>query len=95
VSRRSRLSRGPALAGILLASLASGLVIAGIGATIFGIPLALAAFIGGLAISEGQDAQEARERFLPFRDVFRGSLLRRDRDAHRSVPAGSASFCRW
>jgi len=54
----------------LLASLASGLVVAGIGATIFGIPLALAAFIGGLAISEGRDAQEARERFLPFRDVF-------------------------
>ncbi len=54
----------------LLASLASGLVVAGLGATLFGIPLALAAFIGGLAISEGPDAAEARRRFLPFRDVF-------------------------
>src|SRR5438552_405937 len=43
---------------------------AGLGAAVFGIPLALAAFICGLAISESREATEARERLLPFRDVF-------------------------
>src|SRR5439155_17617261 len=40
------------------------------GARFFGIPLALAAFIAGLAISEGPDTAEARRRLLPFRDLF-------------------------
>jgi len=35
-----------------------------------GIPLALAAFIAGLAISEGPVSKEARRRLLPFRDLF-------------------------
>src|SRR5207302_1631691 len=35
-----------------------------------GIPLALAAFVSGLAITESREATEARERLLPFRDVF-------------------------
>jgi monovalent cation:H+ antiporter-2, CPA2 family len=54
----------------LIMSVASGLVLAGVGALFFGIPLALAAFISGLAITEGREAKEARERLLPFRDVF-------------------------
>jgi CPA2 family monovalent cation:H+ antiporter-2 len=44
--------------------------LAGVGARFFGIPLALAAFVSGLAISESREATEARERLLPFRDVF-------------------------
>jgi CPA2 family monovalent cation:H+ antiporter-2 len=54
----------------LLLSVASGLVLAGIGAQVFGVPLALAAFVSGLAVGEGPDASEARRQLLPFRDVF-------------------------
>jgi monovalent cation:H+ antiporter-2, CPA2 family len=54
----------------LILSVASGLALAGFGALFFGIPLALAAFISGLAITESREATEARERLLPFRDVF-------------------------
>ncbi|MGH7862298.1 MAG: cation:proton antiporter, partial [Candidatus Dormibacteraceae bacterium] len=54
----------------LILSLASGLVLAGIGSEIAGIPIALAAFIAGLAISESEPAAEARRRLLPFREVF-------------------------
>src|SRR3989442_702488 len=54
----------------LIVSVASGLALAGIGAVIFGIPLALAAFVSGLAITESREAAEARERLLPFRDLF-------------------------
>jgi len=54
----------------LIASVASGLTVAGIGAVTFGVPLALAAFVGGLAITESHEADEARRRLLPFRDVF-------------------------
>ena len=54
----------------LLVSIASGLIGAGIGAVIFGIPLALAAFVAGLVIADGPLAGEARRRLLPFRDVF-------------------------
>jgi CPA2 family monovalent cation:H+ antiporter-2 len=54
----------------LITSVASGLTLAGIGAVIFGVPLALAAFVGGLAVTESEDAAEARRRLLPFRDVF-------------------------
>jgi CPA2 family monovalent cation:H+ antiporter-2 len=54
----------------LILSLASGLALAGIGSEIAGIPLALAAFIAGLAISESEQAAEARQRLLPFREVF-------------------------
>jgi CPA2 family monovalent cation:H+ antiporter-2 len=54
----------------LIVSVASGLAIAGIGAVYFGVPMALAAFVAGLSISESHAADEARRRLLPFRDVF-------------------------
>ena len=54
----------------LLLSISSGLVLAGLGAVAFGVPLALAAFVSGLAVAESPDAAEARRRLLPFRDVF-------------------------
>jgi CPA2 family monovalent cation:H+ antiporter-2 len=54
----------------LLVAIAMGLVGAGIGATVFDIPLALAAFVAGLAVTDSPMAMEARRRLLPFRDVF-------------------------
>jgi CPA2 family monovalent cation:H+ antiporter-2 len=54
----------------LLFSVATGLSLAGIGDRVFGIPLALAAFAGGLCIGEGRVTAAARDRLLPFRDVF-------------------------
>jgi CPA2 family monovalent cation:H+ antiporter-2 len=54
----------------LIVSVASGLAIAGAGALAFHIPMALAAFIAGLTITESHHAQEARRRLLPFRDLF-------------------------
>jgi len=54
----------------LIVSVASGLALAGVGAVIFGVPLALAAFVAGLAIFESPDTAEARRRLLPFRDLF-------------------------
>lgn len=54
----------------LIVSVGSGLALAGLGAVFFGVPLALAAFVAGLAISEGPDTAEARRRLRPFRDVF-------------------------
>jgi K+:H+ antiporter len=54
----------------LIISVASGLALAGAGAIAAGIPLALAAFVAGLAITESHDAAEARRHLLPFRDLF-------------------------
>jgi CPA2 family monovalent cation:H+ antiporter-2 len=54
----------------LIVSVAAALALAGVGGLFFGLPLALAAFVSGLAISESREADEARERLLPFRDVF-------------------------
>jgi len=54
----------------LMLSVASGLALAGVGAKYFGVPLALAAFVSGLAIGESPAAAEARQRILPFRDLF-------------------------
>jgi CPA2 family monovalent cation:H+ antiporter-2 len=54
----------------LIVSVATGLALAGAGAVIAGIPLALAAFVAGLAIAESPESAEARRRLLPFRDVF-------------------------
>lgn len=54
----------------LLFSIAAGLSLAAVGDRVFGIPLALAAFVGGLAIGEGPITAAARNRLLPFRDVF-------------------------
>jgi len=54
----------------LIVSVAAGLALAGFGSAVFGVPLALAAFVGGLAVTESPEAAEARRRLLPFRDVF-------------------------
>jgi CPA2 family monovalent cation:H+ antiporter-2 len=54
----------------LLVSVASSLLIAGIGAEVFSVPLALAAFVGGLAVAEGREAAQAREHLTPFRELF-------------------------
>jgi CPA2 family monovalent cation:H+ antiporter-2 len=54
----------------LLLSVGSGLLIAGVGAVVFAVPLALAAFIGGLVITEDPVSREARRQLLPFRDLF-------------------------
>jgi CPA2 family monovalent cation:H+ antiporter-2 len=54
----------------LIVSVASGLALAGLGSATFGVPLALAAFVGGLAVTESPEAAEARRRLLPFRDLF-------------------------
>ena len=35
---------------------------------VIGVPLALAAFVGGLAVTESREAAEARRRLLPFRE---------------------------
>jgi CPA2 family monovalent cation:H+ antiporter-2 len=54
----------------LIVTVATGLAVAGIGSVVFAVPLALAAFVSGLAIAESPDAAEARRRLLPFRDLF-------------------------
>jgi len=54
----------------LMLSVGSGLALAGVGAKYFGVPLALAAFVSGLAIGESPAAAEARQRILTFRDLF-------------------------
>jgi len=54
----------------LIVSVAAGLVLAAGGAVLFGLPMALAAFVAGLAISDRAETSEARRRLLPFRDVF-------------------------
>jgi CPA2 family monovalent cation:H+ antiporter-2 len=79
----------------LLVSVAAALAIAALGDYVFGVPLALAAFVAGLAISEGPATSEARRRLLPFRDLFAvmffvaiGSLI--DPDALGQVLPGMA-----
>ena len=54
----------------LLVSVASSLLIAGIGAEVFSVPLALAAFVGGLVVAESREAARAREHLMPFRELF-------------------------
>ncbi len=54
----------------LVVTIGAGLALAGLGGFVFGIPMALAAFIAGLAISESHESAEARRRILPFRDLF-------------------------
>ncbi len=54
----------------LIVSVAAALSVAALGDFVFGVPLALAAFVAGLAISEGPTTSEARRRLLPFRDLF-------------------------
>jgi CPA2 family monovalent cation:H+ antiporter-2 len=54
----------------LIVSVAVGVAVAGLGSVAFGLPLALAAFVAGLAIAEGAETTEARLRLLPFRDLL-------------------------
>jgi CPA2 family monovalent cation:H+ antiporter-2 len=54
----------------LIVSVATGLAIAGLGSLAFAVPLALSAFVAGLAIAESPDTAEARLRLRPFRDLI-------------------------
>jgi CPA2 family monovalent cation:H+ antiporter-2 len=54
----------------LIVSVASGLAVAAVASIAGGVPMALAAFAAGLAITESPDAAEARRRLLPFRDLL-------------------------
>jgi len=54
----------------LIAAVSAALAIAGVGAVVFGIPVALAAFVAGVLFSIRPIAQEARREVLPFRDLF-------------------------
>src|SRR6267142_1042836 len=54
----------------MLGAVTVGLANAGVGAVVFGVPVALAAFVAGLLLSIRPEAQEARREVLPFRDLF-------------------------
>jgi CPA2 family monovalent cation:H+ antiporter-2 len=54
----------------LIVSIAMGLALAGLGALVFGVPAALAAFIAGLVVADSPEAVTARRQLVPFRDVF-------------------------
>ena len=54
----------------LIFSVSFGLVLAALGTVVFGIPMALAGFIAGLAINQSRDTEEVRKAILPFRDLF-------------------------
>jgi len=54
----------------LIYSVAIGLSIAAIGTVVFGIPMALASFVAGLAINQTRDTDDVRKAVLPFKDLF-------------------------
>lgn len=54
----------------LIYSVSVGLVLAALGTVVFGIPMALAGFVAGLAINQSRDTEEVRKAILPFRDLF-------------------------
>jgi CPA2 family monovalent cation:H+ antiporter-2 len=54
----------------LIYSVSIGLVLAALGTVVFGIPMALAGFVAGLAINQSRDTEEVRKAILPFRDLF-------------------------
>ena len=54
----------------LIVAVSLALVTAGVGALVFDVPLALAAFVAGLALGLREEAKEARREVLPFRDLF-------------------------
>jgi K+:H+ antiporter len=54
----------------LIVAVSVALVNAGLGAVVFGVPVALAAFVAGLLLSIRPEAQLARREVLPFRDLF-------------------------
>jgi CPA2 family monovalent cation:H+ antiporter-2 len=77
----------------LILTVASGLTLAAVGERVFALPLALAAFVAGLSISESPVTAAARQRLLPLRDLFAvlffvavGSLI---------DPAGIRSAISW
>jgi CPA2 family monovalent cation:H+ antiporter-2 len=53
-----------------LVSLAIAIALSGLGALVFHVPVALAAFIGGLAIAESGETLRLRRELAPFRTVF-------------------------
>lgn len=54
----------------LIFSVGIGLFIAALGTVLFEIPMALASFVAGLAISQNTDTDQVRKSILPFRDLF-------------------------
>lgn len=54
----------------LIVSVGSGLAVAALGTMLFDVPMALAAFVAGLALNPGRDTEEVRRVLLPFRDLF-------------------------
>lgn len=54
----------------LIYSVSIGLVLAALGTVAFGIPMALAAFVAGLALNQGHETDEIRRVIIPFRDLF-------------------------
>jgi CPA2 family monovalent cation:H+ antiporter-2 len=54
----------------LIYSVSVGLVLAALGTVVFGIPMALAAFVAGLSLNQGRETDEVRRVLLPFRDLF-------------------------
>ena len=69
----------------LIFSVSIGLALAAMGTVVFGIPMALAGFVAGLAINQSRDTDEVRKAILPFRDLFAvlffvviGSLIEAD-----------------
>lgn len=54
----------------LVIAVSVALTTAGLGSVVFGVPVALAAFVAGLALSGRPEAAEARREVLPFRDLF-------------------------
>ena len=54
----------------LIYSVSIGLVLAAVGTVVFGIPMALAAFVAGLALNQGRETDEVRRVLLPFKDLF-------------------------
>jgi len=54
----------------LIVAVSAALATAGLGAVVFGVPVALSAFVAGVLFSIRPIAQEARREVLPFRDLF-------------------------
>ena len=54
----------------LILAVSAALATAGVGAVVFSVPVALAAFVAGVLFSARPIAREARREVLPFRDLF-------------------------
>lgn len=82
----------------LIYSVSIGLSLAALGTVVFGIPMALAAFVAGLSLNQGRETDEVRRVLLPFRDLFAvlffvviGSLISFT-DLQKSLPFAIAVF---